>query len=80
MTTQRENRFLAIGIVLGIVGSVTTGATLKHRNETGRFLLKTGETDRAYVIDTMTGQVWDRGGKADHRKIFYAPKAESRLP
>lgn len=80
MNISKEKRFLALGITLGIIGTLTTGAGLQHRNEIGRFLLKTGGEGTAYVIDTITGQVWSRGINAEQRKRFHEPKAESRFP
>ena len=73
MKKTNEVRSLLLGVAVGIVTIVGIGATLKHTNQPGRFQLGVGEGDRAYVIDTISGQVWER----DARKLkeFTEPKA-----
>lgn len=65
------------GLILGAIAVLCLGAALKHENQTGRFRLEVGEGFTAYVIDTVTGQVWERNvtGSKDE---FYLPKAEKR--
>ncbi len=66
-----------IGFVLGVIVTATLGATLTHYHEVGRFQIAAGDGNTAYVIDTVSGQVWSRIPSAPHyAKEFEKPKAE----
>ncbi len=76
MNKTIEIRSLLCGVLMGAIAVLCLGAALQHNNQPGRFLLKTGEAQTAFIIDTVTGQVWEK----DRSKEFFAPKAEaSRL-
>ena len=49
---------------------------MQHNTQPERFLLETGEAQTAFVIDTVTGQVWQK----DTHKEFFALKAEPIPP
>jgi hypothetical protein len=71
-----DSRSVLAGFVMGAIAVLCLGAALRHGNQPGRFLLGVGEGQTAYVIDTVSGQVWQ---KDDHnRKEFFGPKAEER--
>ena len=46
-----------MGFALGVIVTATLGAALKQGSEIGRFQISAGG-HYAYVVDTMTGQVW----------------------
>ncbi len=69
-----ETRSLTMGIMVGTIAVLCIGATLRHSNQSGRFQLGIGDGQTAYVIDTVSGQVWQ---KNVHNKEFFAPKAEA---
>lgn len=72
MNDQSSKKNTLIGFALGVTLATTIGATLKHRNEVGRFQMKTSPNE-AYIVDTITGQVWTT---SDSYKMFREPKAE----
>lgn len=51
------------------------GAALRHGNQPGRFQLGVGDGQTAYVIDTVSGQVWEKQDL--NQKEFIAPKDAS---
>lgn len=53
-----KSNSLIIGILLGVVIMFVVGATGTHRE--GKYQLS-GGSDRSYVLDTKTGEVWERG-------------------
>jgi hypothetical protein len=67
-------RSLCCGVLVGAIAVLCLGAALKPNNQTRRFLLETGETQTAFIIDTVTGQVWEKGNPNPQK--FFAPKAE----
>ncbi len=73
MNNQTSTKNIVIGFVLGVVATATLGAALKQNNEVGRFQVSAG-AHVAYVVDTVTGQVWASGNSS----TFKAPKAENR--
>jgi hypothetical protein len=73
MNKTIEVRSLLCGVVVGAIAVLCLGAALKHNNQIGRFLLETGQAQTAFIIDTVTGQVWQK----DSHKDFFAPKAEA---
>lgn len=72
MNRTIEIRSLLCGVLVGAIAVLCLGAALKPNNQTGRFLLETGELQTAFIIDTVTGQVWENG----NLQQFFAPKAE----
>ncbi|MHC1769094.1 MAG: hypothetical protein AB9869_33230 [Verrucomicrobiia bacterium] len=72
MNKTIEIRSLLCGVLVGAIAVLSLGAALKHNDQTGRFLLETGEAQTAFIIDTVTGQVWEKGNRTE----FFAPKAE----
>jgi hypothetical protein len=53
------------------------GAALKHNKEVDRFQVSGGGDNNAYVVDTVTGQVWSRRSlSTKHGAEFALPKAE----
>ena len=73
MNKTIEIRSLLCGVLVGAIAVLCLGAALKHSNQPGRFLLRTGEAQTAFVIDTVTGQVWEKDLRS---KEFFMPKAE----
>lgn len=66
---------------MGALVVLSLGASLKHRNEPGRFQLAVGDGRTAYVIDTVSGQVWEKIYRNDKAEAgFFAPKAEESGP
>ena len=53
-----KSKSLIIGILLGVVIMFVVGAAGTYRE--GRYQLG-GGSDRSYVLDTKTGEVWERG-------------------
>jgi hypothetical protein len=60
-------------MVVGGITILSIGATLTHSNQPGRFQLGVGEGEKAYVIDTVSGQVWERD--VHKYREFIEPKA-----
>ena len=66
-----------MGFALGVIVTASLGAALQHTNEVGRFQIAAGDNNSAYVVDTVTGQVWSRSGSASKTSAeFNLPKAE----
>ena len=81
MKSPSETRVLLIGIILGVTLTLLTGATFPESNEAdGRYRLAVGSEGQAYLFDSLTGQVWSRGGTPDARKAFHAPKRTFQEP
>ena len=57
MKTRFDLMSALIGIVAGVIVTLTLGAAAKVNGPTGRFQI-TGTHSHALVIDTATGQVW----------------------
>ena len=57
MKTRFDLMSALIGIVAGVIVTLTLGAAAKVNGPTGRFHI-TGTHSHALVIDTATGQVW----------------------
>jgi hypothetical protein len=75
MNKAIDTRSLFTGFVMGALALLCLGAALKHGNQPGRFQLGVGD-GQAYVIDTVSGQVWQRGGTSQQE--FFAPKAQEK--
>jgi hypothetical protein len=60
---------------MGATALLCLGAALRHGNQPGRFQLGVGEGPTAYVIDTVSGQVWQKGA---NQQEFFAPKAQEK--
>ena len=50
------------------------GAGAQAAQWIGRFRLETNHQEKAYVIDTVTGRVWDRSATSGGDFAFYNPK------
>ena len=61
---------------MGATALLCLGAALKHGNQPGRFQLGVGDGQTAYVIDTVSGQVWQKAGTPPGE--FLAPKAQEK--
>jgi hypothetical protein len=72
MNTSINTRNLFTGLFLGVLVMLCLGAALRHGNQPGRFQLGVSDGQTAYVIDTVSGQVWQ---KELNQKDFLAPKA-----
>ena len=71
MKTSNGLKHTILGIVVGI-GIVTSVAAIKTGPySVGRFEMGRGMLDKAFVIDSVTGQVWDQ----DHPE-FANPKMD----
>lgn len=68
-----DPRSLLTGLVLGAITMLCLGAAVRHTNQTGRFQLGVGDGQIAYVIDTVSGQVWQK--EELKKQEFLAPKA-----
>ena len=69
MNTKIDLKSAAIGLLAGILITVSMGAATKVTGPAGRYQI-TGTHAHAFVIDTSTGQVWrgylpDAGGNTD---------------
>ena len=74
MNKTIDTRNLLTGLFLGAIAVLCLGAALRHGNQPGRFQMGIGDGQTAYVIDTVSGQVWQ---KEDLRQEeFLAPKSE----
>ena len=69
-----DPRSLLTGLVLGATTVLCLGAALRHTNQPGRFQLGVGDGQTAYVIDTVSGQVWQK--EELKQQEFLAPKAQ----
>lgn len=84
MQRSWDGRSFAIGAFAGAVCVAAFGAAQTPTPEVGRFQIsaaRAGSTNSdAYVVDTVTGQVWSND--SGHReKAFYVPKlGASELP
>ena len=74
MNKTIDTRSLLTGLFMGILAVLCLGAALRHGNQPGRFQLGVGDGQTAYVIDTVSGQVWQKEDLK--QKEFFAPKAE----
>jgi hypothetical protein len=85
MTTRIEPRSFVAGVaccllMVGILGANANQKTDRQIDASiGRFQLRTANTSSsmdAFVVDTVTGQVWQKGliVGATHKE-FYKPKA-----
>jgi hypothetical protein len=74
MNKPIHTRSLLTGVFLGVLVVLCLGAALRHGNQAGRFQLGVGDGQKAYVIDTVSGQVWEKQDL--NQKEFFAPKAE----
>ena len=59
MKTQINLKSAFCGLVVGILATLAIGAET-NSNETGRYQIAT-EGNVAFVIDTKTGKVWEKG-------------------
>ncbi len=79
MNNQTSSKNIIIGFALGVIITATLGATLKHNNEVGRFQIAAGANEDAFVVDTVTGEVWSRRPSATRSAVeFNLPKAEKQ--
>lgn len=69
-----DPRSLLTGLLLGAITVLCLGAALRHGNQPGRFQLGIGDGQTAYVIDTVSGQVWQK--EELKQQEFLAPKAQ----
>jgi len=74
MKNQTSTKNIVIGFTLGLIVTLSLGAALKNNNEVSRFQIAAGDHN-AYVVDTVTGQVWST---IDGYKAFRDPKAEPK--
>ena len=65
---QRFNRWLLAGLVLWIGAWFVVWAL--SREQQGRYALSAGRT-KAYVLDTRTGQLWQRGSGTYANTHYY---------
>lgn len=78
MSNQTNSKNLIVGFMLGVIATASLGAALKHRNEIGRFQIAAGDSADAYVVDTVTGQVWSKRPSVVKRAAeFRLPKADA---
>jgi hypothetical protein len=75
MNKPIDPRNMLTGIFLGVLVVLCLGAALRHGNQPGRFQLGVGDGQTAYVIDTASGQVWEKQDL--NQKEFFAPKGFS---
>jgi hypothetical protein len=70
-----DAKSLVVGLMLGLLVAFGLGATQAippgPRPIVDRFEIETGDTGRAYVLDTATGQVWQIGNEG-----FNKPKLD----
>lgn len=74
MNKMIDTRSLLTGLLLGAITVLGLGAALRHGNQPGRFQLGVGNGQTAYVIDTVSGQVWQK--EELKQQEFLAPKAQ----
>lgn len=67
---MNNTKHLLVGFALGLVVVAAVAAAVSGPAVVGRFQLSTTQ-DYAFVIDTQTGQVWEKGATN-----FYLPKAK----
>ena len=72
MKNYTTQKYIAIGIVLGVALVTGIGAMVSGTPTVGRFQLGTDQ-GRALIIDTMTGQIWSQQDTE-----FTKPKAEMK--
>lgn len=72
MNKMIDPRSLLTGLVLGATTVLCLGAALRHTNQPGRFQLGVGDGQTAYVIDTVSGQVWQK--KNSSSRSFSRPR------
>jgi hypothetical protein len=77
MNKPIHTQSLLTGIFLGFLAVLCLGAALRHGNEPGRFQLGVGDGQTAYVIDTASGQVWQK--QDVNQEEFFEPKATERV-
>jgi hypothetical protein len=59
MNKTIEIKSMFLGLLVGVVAFVAIGAALKAGDTAGRYQIVAGP-NRAYVLDTATGQVWQK--------------------
>lgn len=71
MPRTLDVKSLVIGLLLGLLVAVGLGAAQAIQPDVrpivDRFEIEAGETGRAYVLDTATGQVWEIGNADFHK-------------
>ena len=79
MKKQLDIKSMLIGILLSLCCVFALGATTStNSNPNGRFQLATpGEGNNVYIIDTTTGEVWEKYPVGTQKSIdFRMPKIE----
>jgi hypothetical protein len=69
----------ALGLLAGIIVTLTVGATAKPTGPIGRFQIEVGQQN-AFVIDTATGEVWRGHGNSGVSPNFSNPKLDLVTP
>ena len=59
---------------MGLKATAQSGAASQGPPLIGRYQLRTNHEEKAYVIDTVTGQVWDKSAMSGGAVNFYNPK------
>lgn len=55
-----DTKSLLIGLLFGVCILLTLGAASGKQEEVGRYNIASGHQGTCFVIDTKTGQVWQR--------------------
>ncbi len=55
-----DTKSLLIGLLFGVCTLLALGAASGKQEEVGRYNITSGDTNECYVIDTKTGQVWQK--------------------
>ena len=79
MKTQIDTKSMLIGILLTLCCIFALGATTStNSNSNARFQLAApGEGNNAYIIDTTTGEVWEKYPVNTQKSVdFRRPKIE----
>jgi hypothetical protein len=81
MQNFKGSAMIGVGILLGCAILATSLRALAQPASgpqapaaVGRYQLRTNHEEKVYVIDTVTGQVWDKSAMSGGGLNFYNPK------